>query len=316
MLRCRARLSAQDMMNELEISAATLKRDLEFLRNRLNAPILYDRAENTYRLGKPLVGERHELPGLWFDENELYALLTAHQLLSGLDPDGALSRHVRPLLDRIHQLLGQSEADKLDTLQRIRVAGAAHRPVQASVFEAVCAALLERKRLHFGYLTRSRKSVSQREVSPQRLIHYRGTWYLDGHCHDSKELRRFALDAMSDTRPGNQVARDVAIKTVEKTLDGGYGIYAGNAVRWATLMFNDMAAQWVSREQWHPEQRLRALNDGRLEMQLPFVNITELCMDVLRHGPAVEVIDPPDLREAVGKQLRLALALYAGPDAG
>jgi hypothetical protein len=33
----------------------------------------------------------------------------AHQLLAGLDSDGLLSRHLQPLLDRIHQLLGSGE---------------------------------------------------------------------------------------------------------------------------------------------------------------------------------------------------------------
>ena len=41
-------------------------------------------------------------------------------------------------------------------------------------------------------------------------------------------------------------------------------------------------------------------------------NATELVMDVLRHGPEVEVLAPPELREAVRERLRLrqARAVY------
>lgn len=108
MLRRQGQLTLQDMLDALEVSRSTLKRDIQFLRDRLSAPIVYDRAEGVYRLGEPLPGDRHELPGLWFNERELHALLMSHQLLSGLEPDGALSRHVQPLLDRIHQLVGRS----------------------------------------------------------------------------------------------------------------------------------------------------------------------------------------------------------------
>ena len=103
----------------------------------------------------------------------------------------------------------------------------------------------------------------------------------------------------------------VSIKEVAKALDGGYGIYAGNHVRWATLVFTQRAAQWVSHEQWHPEQQLRTLDDGSVEMKLPFTDLTELSMDVLRHGPEVKVTEPTELSQLVAQQLREALAVYS-----
>ena len=132
LLRRHRLVNFQILLHELEVSPATVKRDLAYLRDRLGCPVVYDRAEDTYRLDTSAqVGERHEIPGLWFSAKELHALLTAHQLLSGLDPNGALNRHVGPLLERIHQLVGQSERDKIDVMQRIRVVHAGRRPVEA-----------------------------------------------------------------------------------------------------------------------------------------------------------------------------------------
>jgi predicted DNA-binding transcriptional regulator YafY len=314
LLRRHRRVNIQTLLHELEVSAATVKRDLGFLRDRLGCPIVYDRAEDTYRLDTSAqVGERHEIPGLWFSGKELHALLTAHQLLSGLDPNGALNRHVGPLLDRIHQLVGQSERDEIDVMQRIRVVNAGQRPVEAPCFESVCSGLLGRKRLSFAYFTRSRQAVSTRLVSPQRLIHYRSTWYLDAWCHTNDDLRRFALDAMDDVQVGEDQAKEVTIAKVAESLDGGYGIYAGSQVQWARLWFSPRAAQWVAREHWHPDQQLTRLPDGSVEMQLPFVDMTELRMDILRHGPEVKVLAPQALRDEVHRQLRATLATYGEP---
>ncbi len=311
LLRRHSRVNFQTLLRELEVSAATVKRDLAFLRDRLGCPIVYDRAEDTYRLdASAQVGERQEIPGLWFSGKELHALLTAHQLLSGLDPNGALNRHVGPLLDRIHQLVGQSERDKIDVMQRIRVVNAVQRPVEAPCFESVCSALLGRQRLAFSYFTRSRQVASSRMVSPQRLIHYRSTWYLDAWCHTHNALRRFALDAMDDVQVRDEPAKEVGIGTVAKALDGGYGIYAGSQVQWARLLFSPRAAQWVSREHWHPDQKLTSLPDGSVEMRLPFVDMTELRMDILRHGPEVKVLEPQALRDEVCRQFREALHTY------
>jgi predicted DNA-binding transcriptional regulator YafY len=314
LIRSRGHVSFRALRDELEVSPATLKRDLEYLRSRLGAPIEYDADLNGYRLAEDRRGGRRELPGLWFDERELYSLLMAHQLLAGVDAEGTLSRHLQPLLARIQQLLaGSGDAVEHATLmKRVRIVSAARRPVPGRCFEIVAQALLTRRRLHLRYLTRSRGEVGEREVSPQRLVHYRNTWYLDAWCHRVDGLRRFALDAVETAAVRETRARDISMKQVQAEMDAGYGIYAGGTQRWATLVFAAQAARWISREQWHPAQRGRWCDDGRYELVLPYVDDTELVMDVLRQGDEVEVLDPPELREKVRQRLFAAAAAYGG----
>ncbi len=317
LIRLRGHVSFRELLDELEVSRATLKRDLEYLRSRMGAPIEFDSHSNGYHFGKAYVGTRHELPGLWFDESELYSLLTAQQLLAGLDSDGLVSRHLQPLLDRIQQLLasgGDPEAAARIT-QRVKIVTALRRPVPSRFFERVSAALLSRKRLHLRYLTRGRGQVSEREVSPQRLVHYRNTWYLDAWCHRADALRRFALDAVQQAQVLESAAHEVPTQQVQAEMDAGYGIYAGGARRWATLVFNPQAAQWASREEWHPEQQGRWLADGSFQMRLPYVDDTELVMDLLRQGDQVRVVSPAALVQAVRQRLHAAAALYAAEQA-
>lgn len=318
LIRQRGHVSFAQLQQALEVSRATLWRDIEYLRSRLGAPIEYDRFFNGYRFVAPAGaarGQAHELPGLWFSERELYALLMAHQLLSALGDDGMLGRHLQPLLDRIHELLGQqggaSGAKAL--MERVRIIHAARRPVTSAHFELVGEALLERRRLHLRYLTRSRAAVSEREVSPQRLVHHRNTWYLDAFCHRAGDLRRFALDGIEAARVLDEPAREMALATVRRRMDAGYGIYAGARRRWAVLRVEPQAAQWISREEWHPEQQGRWRADGRYELRLPFADETELAMDVLRHGDEIEVVAPVSLRAAVSARLQRAAARYAAP---
>jgi predicted DNA-binding transcriptional regulator YafY len=312
LIRAKGCVSFQVLLDELEVSPATLKRDLEYLRSRLGAPIEYDRDANGYRFGRAYAGPRHELPGLWFDEAELYSLLTAQQLLAGLDSDGLLSRHLQPLLDRIQQLLGSGEGTEAAerVMKRIKIVTALRRPVPSKFFERVSAALLARQRLQLRYLTRGRGELGEREVSPQRLVHYRNTWYLDAWCHRVDALRRFALDAIEGARVLDRKARDVAMKRVQEAMDAGYGIYAGGEQRWAVLLFNAQAAMWASREEWHPQQQGRWLDDGSYEMRLPYVDDTELVMDVLRQGDQLRVLSPPELVQAVKTRLQAAAAMY------
>ena len=313
LIKQRGQVTLESLMAELEVSRATLKRDLAYLRDRMGAPIEYDRFLGGYTLrqeGQDGRGDKHELPGLWFSERELYALLTAHQLLSDIDTDGVLSRHLQPLLARIHTLLDTEGLQAADVIKRVKILTPAKRPVPSQWFERVTEALIKRKRLEMVYLTRSRGQSGQRMVSPQRLVHYRATWYLDAWCHKAQGLRRFALDAIEDARVSDERAKDVSLKTVQSEMDAGYGIYAGAKPHWAVLMFEPQAAQWISREQWHPQQQGQWREDGRYELRLPYVQETEVVMDVLRHGPEVTVLSPPALAKRVREALNAAAALY------
>ena len=321
LLRSRGCVSFAALRAELEVSPATLKRDLQYLRDRLNAPIAYDADANGYRFSHTATAadktERHELPGLWFSENEIHALLTMHQLLSGLDDDGVLARHLHPMLEKLQGMLGADESEARATLRRVKVIGTARRRVPGRQFELLGSALMQRRRVWLRYFKRTDRSLSEREVSPQRLVYYRATWYLDAWCHASQGLRRFALDAVREARVLDTRARQVALRELEARLDAGYGIYGSGSgdVKWATLEFDADAAQWVASEEWHPRQRSRWLGggdgQGRYELKVPYTDPTELAMDILRHGDSVKVIGDAALAAAIAQRLRSAAARYA-----
>ena len=317
LLRSRGCVSFEALLAELAVSPATLKRDLQYLRDRLSAPIVYDRSDNGYRFEAATASNakaaRHELPGLWFSEKEIHALLTMHQLMAGLDDDGVLSRHLQPMMEKLQAMLGADESEARELMRRVKVISSARRRVPSRHFELLGSALVQRKKVWLRYFKRSERSLSEREVSPQRLVNHRNTWYLDGWCHSSEGLRRFALDAIQQAKPLDAKARHVAVKDLEAALDAGYGIYGGGSakLRWASLVFNAEAAQWVSNEEWHAQQKSRWLDDGRYELRVPYSDPTELAMDILRHGDSVTVMADKALVASIRQRLHKALALYA-----
>ena len=214
LLRSRGCVSFDTLRAELDVSPATLKRDLQYLRDRLAAPIVYDRFDNGYRF-EGSGPARQELPGVWFSEQEIHALLTMHQLLAGLDDDGVLSRHLQPMMDRLQGMLGADESEARELMRRVKIISTARRRAPSRHFELLGSALVRRRRVWLRYFKRSDRTVSEREVSPQRLVHYRNTWYLDAWCHASDGMRRFALDAVQEARALEPRARQVAVKDLE-----------------------------------------------------------------------------------------------------
>ncbi len=300
----------RDFLADLSISRATFKRDLEYLRDRLHAPIEWDRETHGYRYTRPLAdAPKFQLPGLWFNASEIRALLTMRELLVNLQP-GLLEPHVQPLLARLRSLLDATDHPADEVERRIRILHLGARQLSLPHFEVAANAVLKRDRLHIVYVSRGRNETTEREISPQRLVHYRENWYLDAWCHLRDDIRSFAVDAISAATPLDKRARAVAERELDEVLASGYGIFSGRATVWATLRFTAQRARWVAAERWHPEQRTRFEADGRYILEVPFSDPRELVMDVLRYGPDIEVLAPQSLREAVRAQLAQALALY------
>ena len=148
-------------------------------------------------------------------------------------------------------------------------------------------------------------------VSPQRLVHYRNTWYLDAWCHTAEALRRFSLDAVESAVALVQRAKDVAIKTVESEFDESYGAFTGEVTHRARLLFDSDAARWVKNEVWHPAQRGTMLADGRYRLEVPYADPTELVMDVMRVADHVEVEGPTAFRQLFAAKISVAASATA-----
>lgn len=285
---------------ELEVSPATFKRDLEYMRDRYNAPIVWDVDEGGYRFDRPANGPRFELPGLWFNEAEAHALLTMEHLLASLDQGGFIGTHIAPLRARLAAILDRGKASAADIRSRIRLIAFAPRTLPLEHFATVGLATQQRRRLQVSYYARSTDSTSQREVSPQRLVHYRGNWYLDAWCHLRNDLRKFALDGIREAKVLDTPADDIASETLEAHVATSYGIVHGDGdVRWARLRFTAERARWVAAEIWHPEQRGKIEPNGRYTLELPYRDDRELLLEIVKHAGEVEVLAPPELRDKV-----------------
>jgi predicted DNA-binding transcriptional regulator YafY len=302
-------LTPDFLERELEVSRSTLKRDIALVRDRLNAPLAWDAERRGWRLDRSqsLLGPQYELPGMWFSAEEVHALLTMQHLLGQLDTAGLLGPHIEPLMARLAQMLGSGMPPKADVARRIRVQTVGARRVHVPHFQAVGSALLRRQRLVLDYRGRTRAETTERQVSPQRLVHYRDNWYLDAWCHWRQALRSFSVDAIARVQVLDERAIEIADTELDAVLGAGYGIFAGREVQWATLRFSAERARWVAAERWHAQQHGRWDAEGRWVLSLPFADPRELVMDILRHVPEVEVIGPQELAAEVVTRLRTGL---------
>lgn len=301
-------VSRRVLAEELECSVPTVKRLIAKLRHELGAPIHYDARLNGYYLDAQ-DETSHELPGLWFTLSELQSLLMIHELLGHLEP-GIIKEEFGAFQARIESILQANNIVTNEMGQRFLLLGFGKRPCSPVYFKLVVTAVLERRRLALQYHGRQNDRVTDRTVSPQRILYYRDNWYLDCWCHAGNGFRTFALERIVNARLLEQVAEEFPQETLDDLHASTFGIISGPARQTAILRFTPQRARWVADEQWHPNQRGEWLPDGSYELFLPYSDSRELLLDILRYGPDVEVIGPDELRGQVRESLEAALRVY------
>ena len=304
----------QVFLDELEISRATFKRDIDLLRDNFQAPIVWVPGEGGQERGYVLEDKgwsagKLGLPRAWFTSTEIYALLMIDELASHIGP-GLLTEHLQPLITRITLALSAADDAPEDIRSRVHILASASKRRNTPHFETVAQATVRRQKLNILYFTRSRNERAERVVSPQRLVHYKENWYLVAWCHKAEGLRMFALDAIEAANAVKETGVNIEAALVDKLVGKDFGIFAGGDRQWARLKFTPVQSRWVEAEVWHPEQRTSMLKDGSYLMEVPYSDARELLLEILRFGPDVEVLDPPELRKEVRKRLKKAADQY------
>lgn len=303
----RTPIPLEDLTAKLECSKSTLYRAIATLKDRLHAPVEFDPEVGGFHYLNQGAGA-FELPGLWFTPAELQALAVMQRLLKDAG-GGLLSEHLGPLSKRLDELTQHRRLNLGEAASRLRFPAIASRPA-GPMFQTVASATLQRKQLWVEYHARNSDKRSERTVSPQRITHYRESWYLDLWDEGKSALRSFAIDRILKAVPLDEKARDIPEAELDAHYASSYGIFGGQADKLAVLRFTKERARWVADEVWHPEQQGRRLEDGSYELKIPYRDSRELVMDILRHGPEVIVIEPSSLIEEVKRQLDEALDRY------
>jgi predicted DNA-binding transcriptional regulator YafY len=97
------------MMADTDVSRATINRDLQLMRDQMNAPIVWERWREIYRLeARGHEGPAYMLPGQWFTPAQAYAFLTLNNMVGKIAPS-VLGPFLEPLRGLLKQLLGQTD---------------------------------------------------------------------------------------------------------------------------------------------------------------------------------------------------------------
>ncbi len=300
-------LSKRLLAERLECTEKSITRYLNELKDRHLAPLEYARGKGYYY--NKSNNNSVELPGLWLTETDIQSLLLLLDMLENFS-EGTLSKELASINNIICTLLQNRGVQPHTIKDRIRIIPIGHNVMPDKNLPTVFHSVIARQQLQLHYRDYQGR-ISQRTISPQRLIYYRDNWFLDAWCHLREGLRTFSLARAKAIESTTETAIDIEIERLNEHFRSGYGLFAGPAKHAAVLRFLPEIAHEIACQQWHPQQQGQW--DGtEFLLTLPYSEDAELVQDILRHSPYVYVEKPAALRKKVQNRLQSALDLLTG----
>ena len=312
-------VSFETLRAALQCSAPTLKRDLRYMREQLGAPIEYSFAKNGYyysndskHTSRQIEKAQDKMPAAWYSANELRVLMTVLGELDQIEADkkGLLAGDMRAMKARMLACVRSDKIATRELLKRIKVVLPEHVEASVPFFGVVGEALSRRHRLRITYFTRSRAAENAREISPLRLVNYRGHWYVDAWCHQAEGLRTFNVENIISAEILSKKCRVVAMRTVEDELDKTYGIFSGGELQRAVIEVDPMLASYVTGEVWHRDQTMQKRADGSIVLEVPFASEVEIAGRILSMGSHAKVSAPESLKRYLAEEVGRMADIY------
>jgi len=276
------------LARESELCTRTAKRDLDFMRHRLNLPIEFDARRNGYYYSRPV----EQFPGLAVTEAEMFALLVAHKAIAQYHG----TPFQRPLETAFRKLSGQLDQSADFTLSNLDEV-LSFRPfapedADLEAFEIITRALRQRRALTFVYRNLGAAKAQRRHVHPYHLACIENHWYLFAFDVKRQDMRTFVLTRL----------RNPEIKpdhfTLPKKFDpneylrGSLSVFKGGDDYEVVIDFDTWAADLIRGRRWHHSQQLTELPGGQIRLRLRLNSIEEAERWVLSWGAHATVVRP------------------------
>ena len=296
-----------DELAELvECSPRNAKRHLRNMRERLNAPLVYDAIRKGYRYREP----GWELPPFEFSEGEMLAFFLAERVLkhAGHTPEAML---LRSALRKFATLLPEKISLNPTALgEAVTFENSPHVMVEPAHLNLLARVAVEQRTVEILYHTQSRNQTLTRKIDVLHLHNFAGDWYAIAFDHLRRELRDFHVGRIKSITETDDYFTPPAKWDAADYLRRGFGMMRGGQSAQVSIIFDAYQARYMrERQAFHPDESRAELPDGslRLTFRVGRNGLDAVARFCLTYAGHCRVEQPAALREMVRERLQSAL---------
>lgn len=293
------------LAREYEANARTIARDIEYMRDMLDAPIEYDQGRRGYYYTQP----NYMVPAINVSESDLFALCVAEKALAQYAGTPLYST-----LDAVFRKLASLLPD--DTRVSPSWLGTEYSfipdsaaTIDPEVWETLAVSLRGRNAVEIEH-RKAHGEITKRVVHPYHIAAFRGEWYLIAWCSRRNEVLRFAVSRIEKACVCDGRYEIPAGFDFRNFLGESFGIMDEGEPFTVRVLFNSSQSPYVQERNWHPRQEVDLRADGSLVLSFPATSLFEVKRWVLSWGADARAIEPEKLAASIKAELMKSLGSY------
>jgi proteasome accessory factor B len=289
---------------QLEVSGKSIRRDIDFMRDRLSLPIDFDPIRGGWGYTEPV----ESFPNVQITEGELFALLVAEKALQQYRGT-SFERPLVSAIKKLEQSLPQTISLDLSQVEHtISFRTRAEPLIDLGVFDQIANATSTRERLEIEYKKPGQNTADLRLIDPYHLANINGEWFLFAYDHLRKDLRTFVPARIKRIRRTGKRFQKNRTFSLDRRLHGSFGVKSGQEKHSVVVRFEPGVADYIREKKWHVSQELRDLRGGGVELRMMLSSLDEVERWILSWGGNATVVKP---RELVGRVCTAARSIGA-----
>ena len=305
-LRAKRFPTVDQLAQQLEVDAKTIRRDLSTMELDFQAPVRFNHRRNGWEYSC----DTYRLPAVVITEGELVAMFLAGQALQqaiGTPYEAELQRAIQKLKEFLPDEVSL-HWQTLDQAQSFRQSVLNFQDVE--IFRRLADAAVHHRRLTMRYWTASRNAESVRQVDPYHLACVDGAWYLIGWCHQREETRTFSANRIREVSETGEDFEPPKDFHIGDHFDGAFKVIASNGapLQLVQLKFAPSAARFIREKLWHKSQQCEVHSDESVTLTLALRSLIEIKRFALSWGSECLVISPSELREEILQEAEKMIA--------
>ena len=307
LLRSELRQTQKSLAVATEVSDRTIRSDLDFLRDRYNAPLEYQK-DKGWHYSDP----DWRLPSVSLSQGELFALTLGARMLESY-AGSAYVNELRSAIARLSERLPEAAWVDLQKIadERILFRSGAEINLDPEIWHKLELACKDSTSVWMEYFTASRNTNTERKFDPYLLHIYRGTNpYVIGFCHKRQEVRWFRIDRIRSLKVLNEEFTPDPNFDAKGHLSMIFQHEVGSVPYLVEIWFDTATAPFIQERRWHPSQELIKHPDGSLTLQMYVAGLNDLKRWVLGYGKGAIVKSPPELVEMVQREIEAMNSNY------
>jgi len=290
--------NCKTLAKEYEVSAKTMERDLDFIRNEFGAPVAYDSSKKGYYYTEP----NYRIPWIHITESDLFAICIADRALAAYK-NTPIYEKLTDIFTKIKNSL--PERIKMSTSwlgDHYSFLEEPHTKINPEIWETISKSIQINKELRIHHKKATEKKTDMRTVHPYHIINYSGEWYLVAMCTKRNEMRRFAVSRINKAEV---MKKSYTVDTefdIKEYMGNSFSIFYQEKEFDVKIEFSKQIAPYIEERTWHPEQTIKEYKNGKIILSMKCTSKLEIKRWILSWGSDAKTVSPDWLKQDIKEE--------------